>query len=213
MSTKKTQTNFLLLLLSFVVISAIIVIRFLSPEDSWICQNGNWVKHGNPLTTKPSTICDSEVSANNSSYVYFSNTKKSGSNYDCSLVYPVERNIFNITPETALIELFAGPTAAEKSQGYSSFFSEKTKSILKGVKVQNNIAYVNLTDIRKIIPNVSTSCGSKQFTQQIKLTLMRTNSNINDIRFAINSNPQTFYNWIQIGCDKKLNNCDPKPFN
>lgn len=26
-------------------------------EDSWICQNGDWVKHGNPSNSKPTTPC------------------------------------------------------------------------------------------------------------------------------------------------------------
>lgn len=27
-------------------------------EDSWICQNGEWVRHGNPSSSKPSLPCD-----------------------------------------------------------------------------------------------------------------------------------------------------------
>lgn len=211
MTTKKTHNNFLLLLSSFVIISAFVIIRLSSPEDTWICQDGNWIKHGNPLSTKPTGTCP--AGGSNSVYVYFSNQKKAGDNTDCGLVYAVERNNSVNTPEIALISLFSGPTEDEKSQGYSSFFSEKTKTILKKIKVQDNTAYVDLTDIRKVIPNASSSCGSKQFLQQIKLTLMRADSNIEEVRFAINGNPQDFYDWIQIGCDKKLNNCDPKPFN
>ena len=35
-----------------------IVTRFFSgPEDAWICQNGQWVKHGNPFAAMPTTPC------------------------------------------------------------------------------------------------------------------------------------------------------------
>jgi hypothetical protein len=32
-------------------------IRFFSGEDDWICQNGQWIKHGNPSSSAPSTGC------------------------------------------------------------------------------------------------------------------------------------------------------------
>jgi len=32
-------------------------IRVFSGEDNWICQNGQWVKHGSPSAPKPQTPC------------------------------------------------------------------------------------------------------------------------------------------------------------
>lgn len=46
----------LLIVLAFIFIS-IIVLRFISPEDIWLCQKEEWVKHGNPSTPKPNTLC------------------------------------------------------------------------------------------------------------------------------------------------------------
>jgi len=45
----------ILLLLLFVL-----AVRFIfgGPEDSWICSNGSWIKHGNPLSTMPQEICN-----------------------------------------------------------------------------------------------------------------------------------------------------------
>ena len=36
-----------------------IVIRFVlgGPEDTWICEKGNWIKHGNPQASMPTTEC------------------------------------------------------------------------------------------------------------------------------------------------------------
>lgn len=43
-----------IILLIFVVL----IIRFLSgPEDTWLCQNGAWVKHGQPSAAMPTTPC------------------------------------------------------------------------------------------------------------------------------------------------------------
>jgi len=50
-----------ILLFSFLIIIlvllAFISIRFISGEDSWICQNGQWIRHGNPSSPMPTTIC------------------------------------------------------------------------------------------------------------------------------------------------------------
>ena len=48
-------------LAALVLIIAALGFRFLSgPEDTWLCQNGQWVKHGQPSTSKPTTVCDSQ---------------------------------------------------------------------------------------------------------------------------------------------------------
>ncbi len=36
---------------------ALITVRILSGEDNWICQNGQWVRHGVPLAPQPTTPC------------------------------------------------------------------------------------------------------------------------------------------------------------
>ncbi|MDD5289821.1 MAG: DUF333 domain-containing protein [Patescibacteria group bacterium] len=44
--------------LALVIIVLIIgAIRFLTPEDTWLCQKGEWVKHGNPSAAAPTTGC------------------------------------------------------------------------------------------------------------------------------------------------------------
>ncbi len=50
--------------LLFIVGTALIIIRFTSPEDTWTCQNGVWVKHGNPSNAKPETGCGDAINAN-----------------------------------------------------------------------------------------------------------------------------------------------------
>ncbi len=32
-------------------------LRFLTPEDTWICENGSWQKHGNPSESQPNKNC------------------------------------------------------------------------------------------------------------------------------------------------------------
>jgi len=49
----------LLGILGVILVVLIIVVgaRVLSPEDNWICKDGNWVKHGNPSGSMPTGTC------------------------------------------------------------------------------------------------------------------------------------------------------------
>jgi len=40
-----------------VVAAAILTLRLFSGEDNWICQNGQWVAHGHPDFSAPTTVC------------------------------------------------------------------------------------------------------------------------------------------------------------
>ncbi|OIP79435.1 MAG: hypothetical protein CO002_01060 [Candidatus Portnoybacteria bacterium CG_4_8_14_3_um_filter_44_10] len=42
------------LLILFLIIAGL---RLLSGEDSWLCQNGQWIKHGSPSAPMPSAEC------------------------------------------------------------------------------------------------------------------------------------------------------------
>ena len=60
MRNKKTKIIILVLLIIFVVL---LFVRFIGPEDTWLCQNGEWIKHGNPSSVRPeSSLCVSENS-------------------------------------------------------------------------------------------------------------------------------------------------------
>jgi hypothetical protein len=39
------------------MVVVIIIIRFASAEDNWICQDGKWIKHGHPSIPKPTEAC------------------------------------------------------------------------------------------------------------------------------------------------------------
>ncbi|MCU0678938.1 MAG: GerMN domain-containing protein [Planctomycetes bacterium] len=45
-----------------IVIAVATVLRLLAPEDNWTCENGQWVKHGNPSTAAPLTGCGETAS-------------------------------------------------------------------------------------------------------------------------------------------------------
>jgi len=41
----------------FVILGSLIAVRFLTPEDTWICVEGQWVRHGNPSAAMPAEDC------------------------------------------------------------------------------------------------------------------------------------------------------------
>ncbi|MDR3643095.1 MAG: hypothetical protein P4L74_05740 [Candidatus Doudnabacteria bacterium] len=47
----------LILVLIIVVIGTLFIAKIISPEDTWLCQNGQWIKHGNPSAPMPETGC------------------------------------------------------------------------------------------------------------------------------------------------------------
>lgn len=145
--------------------------------------------------------------------VYFNNANFNPNSADCSKTYPLNR----VVPKTlgavtaALQEPFKGTTEEEKLQGYMSWFSQRTENILRSIKVENNTAYIDLMDIRQVIPNVSASCGSAQFLSEVETTVKQFNS-VSKVIIAIDGKPSIFYEWIQMGCTKENNFCDETPF-
>ncbi len=49
-----------LLIISIIVVAGLVTVRLLfgGNEDGWICENGSWIKHGNPYSPMPVTGCN-----------------------------------------------------------------------------------------------------------------------------------------------------------
>ncbi|MFA5188843.1 MAG: GerMN domain-containing protein [Patescibacteria group bacterium] len=53
-----TQKILIIIIVLIIVLGGIILgVRFFSGEDNWICQNGEWTKHGQPSAPMPTTPC------------------------------------------------------------------------------------------------------------------------------------------------------------
>lgn len=50
--------------LIFVVAVVIVGARLLTPEDTWICEDGRWIKHGNPRNPMPTSLCEVKIPGN-----------------------------------------------------------------------------------------------------------------------------------------------------
>lgn len=145
--------------------------------------------------------------------VYFHNSSLQKDQNDCGEVFAVSRVVSEEEPpaRSVLEQLLQGPTVEEKNKGFSSFFSDNTWNFLKSVKIAGATAYVNLEDLRSVIPNASSSCGSQSFLSEMKKTLTQF-PEIKRVIFAINGRTNDFYEWLQIGCGAENDGCNNKPF-
>ncbi len=147
--------------------------------------------------------------------LYYPNPKLAQS--DCPVkVHPVKRTIAKTAAvaKAALEQLFAGPTSEEQSRGFTSDFSEDTKSLLISVNVKNGAAYVNLRDPTSVpaMGNFTTSCGGSNFFGQVENTLKQFPA-IKKVFFAIEGDPSAFYSWMQLDeCPRELQQCDASNF-
>ena len=56
------KTKKIIIIPIVLVLLLIVVIRFWSPEDTWLCKDGAWIKHGNPEQRQPTTTCENASS-------------------------------------------------------------------------------------------------------------------------------------------------------
>lgn len=115
---------------------------------------------------------------------------------DCSEVVGVERESgAEATLLSALEELLGGPTPDEKAQGLSSLFSEATKELLISAQIEGGVARVDFADLRPVIPNASSSCGSTSLLAQLDSTVEQFGAE--ETLYSINGDLSTFYEWLQ----------------
>ncbi len=145
--------------------------------------------------------------------LYFNNDSLAGETAGCDRVFPVSRSVASSSsvPDAALRALFSGPTPQEHAQGYRSFFSERTAGLLQHLKIESATAYVDLQDLRHELSGITSSCGYAEFFTQIQRTLSQF-PGIQRVIFALDGNPQRFYAWVELECDRHNDHCDPTPF-
>jgi hypothetical protein len=116
--------------------------------------------------------------------LYFPNTKFNPDMLDCSLVYPIEREIA-FTPAVAtatLNELIKGPTVYEKEQGYFSVLPIETK--INSIKIENGILSV---DFNKIVESGGGSCNMASKLSSLNNSLKQFET-VNEVIISVEGN-------------------------
>jgi hypothetical protein len=116
---------------------------------------------------------------------------------DCDEVVAVEREVGGRpTLRTGMEQLLAGPTAGEEAQGLGGWFSAATRDMLISAEREGDVARVDFKDLREVIPNASSSCGSAALLAQLDSTARQFGAT--QTLYSINGDLDTFYSWLQL---------------
>ncbi|HEX2054837.1 MAG TPA: hypothetical protein VHJ78_14075 [Actinomycetota bacterium] len=116
---------------------------------------------------------------------------------DCGEVRPVERTVGGRpTLRTGMEQLLAGPTEEERAAGLGGWFSDATRDMLISAERRGNTAVVDFKDLRPVIPNASSSCGSASLLAQLDSTAKQFGAS--RTLYSINGDVQAFYEWLQM---------------
>lgn len=127
--------------------------------------------------------------------VYFANAALGE---DCDDVFPVDRRVDGGDVAAAAVEaLLAGPTSTEAEAGYAGWFGAPTAGMLNGVVLADGVLRVDLGDLRDVIPNASTSCGSAGLLAQLDRTLAPFVPG-GGVVYLIDGSTEDFYAWLQF---------------
>jgi hypothetical protein len=111
--------------------------------------------------------------------------------------------VYRIVPSTravlraSLEELLAGPTAAERAAGHTSWFSPATADLLDGVEIDDGMAVVDFGDLPSVIPNASTSAGSQMLLSQLDATTFQF-STVTSARYLLGGECEAWSSWLQL---------------
>ncbi len=112
---------------------------------------------------------------------------------------PVSRQVpkARATIRGAMEELLKGPTKEERNSGYTSWFSEKTTGMVKGVSLHEGRAIVDFADFSRLIPNASTSAGAQQLLAELTRTACQF-PNVREVEYRFDGSNQAFMAWLQM---------------
>jgi spore germination protein GerM len=182
---------------TLLVAAAVVVgVRFLGgDEDTWLCRNGQWVKHGNPSSPKPTAPCPGQApevvvtspQPHDALHVMKVKACFSNSKFDpeisCKKVFPVEREIprTDAPARAALDELLAGPTPVEQTEGYSTSLNPGVT--IRSLTIREGLATVDFDE--QLGYQVGGSCRVSAIRAQITETLMQF-STVKNVVISIN---------------------------
>lgn len=100
---------------------------------------------------------------------------------------------------TALHELVAGPTAAERERGLTSWFSDSTRQVLRRVRLEDGFLVVDFVDLPRLIPGASSSAGSEALLASLDSTVFQFET-VDSVEYRLEGSCAEFWEWLQRGC-------------
>jgi hypothetical protein len=130
--------------------------------------------------------------------VFFTNDSDTLRGDLCLDVFPVTRTVSAADPVTgAIAALLAGPTAAERAQGYRATFAEYAEGALRAVEVRDGTATLTLTDLRDRYTH-GHWCTAVELLTSLDHTLLAF-EHIEAARYTFaGAQPGAFYRWLHL---------------
>ncbi|MGB5757461.1 MAG: GerMN domain-containing protein, partial [Acidimicrobiales bacterium] len=144
-----------------------------------------------------STGATSQPGPQGQTEVYFSVADGS----DCAAVQAFPRDVPADTDRfrATFDQLVAGPTDDEAASGVGSFFSSETSDVVRSVTIIDGLLLVDFVDLRPLLSNASTSCGSEALLAQLDATAFQFPS-VQRVRYQMEGSCDGFANWLQREC-------------
>ena len=129
------------------------------------------------------TVTPEQPSRQTAVKVFFGNSAMNPNAEDCSLVYPVFRNIAatETVGEASLEELLKGPTEADKQQGYYTSLNSGVK--LQSLTIENGVAKADFDP--QLQYQVGGSCRVQAIRAEITQTLKQFPT-VNEVFISVN---------------------------
>lgn len=122
----------------------------------------------------------------------------SGNPDKCDEVVAASRTVEGVpTLLLSMRALVQGPTADERARGLAGWFTDATAQAVRSAEIRDGVATVDFTDLRQLIPNASTSCGSQMLLAQLDRTAKQFPA-VTATRYSINGSATDFYEWLQF---------------
>jgi len=177
MKNKLIMLKTILKFFAVIIIALFVVfgfIRLLGNEDDWICQNGEWIKHGAPSAGPPNKKCEQLPPDSNSENLatiklFFTNTKLDPEVMDCNKTFSTERKILkteNLIKDT-VEALLLGPTDEEKENGFITSIPVGVK--IQSLEIKDGVVKIDFDETLEF--QVGGSCRVAAISSQIRETI------------------------------------------
>jgi len=120
---------------------------------------------------------------------------------ECDEVHMFERPVETSRDQIAAAfgSLVGGPTDEDVAAGADSFFSTDTSGMVRSVTLDEGELVVSFGDLRSVIPNASTTCGSMALLAQLNTTAFQFDV-VDRVRYEIEGSCDLFADWLQRDC-------------
>lgn len=169
----------------------------IAPTDAATTVSATDTSGSSPATSTTTASTATAEAGDRTVQVYFS----TGDGTDCSLVTSFVRPIGDdVDPILGALQLLvSGPAADESSAGVGSFFSTATADVVSEVTLSDGLLLIDFVDLRPLLPNASTSCGSAALLAQLNNTALQF-PEVERVRYRIDGSCDVFANWLQREC-------------